>query len=76
VDASSATGIQYRLSGSKDSWRYVFYGYYTNASGIYSYISERPGLEGSCLEFRLVKESRDGFITKIWEMPSSICKTN
>jgi serine/threonine protein kinase/regulation of enolase protein 1 (concanavalin A-like superfamily) len=76
VDASSATGIQYRLNGSKDNWRYVFYGYYTNASGIYSYISERPGLEGSCLEFRLVRESRDGYITKIWEMPASICKTN
>lgn len=76
VDASSATGIQYRVSGSKDKWQYVFYGYYTNASGIYSYINERPGLEGACLDFRLVKESKDGYIVKIWEMPASICKTN
>lgn len=76
VDASSATGIQYRVNGSKDKWQYVFYGYYTNASGIYSYINERPGLEGACLDFRLVKESKDGYIVKIWEMPASICKSN
>jgi serine/threonine protein kinase len=75
VDASSATGIQFRVSGSKDKWQYVFYGYYTSAAGIYSYINERPGLEGACLDFRLVKESKDGYITKIWEMPASICKT-
>lgn len=76
VDASSATGVQYRVNGSKDKWQYVFYGYYTNASGIYSYINERPGLEGACLDFRLVKESKDGYIVKIWEMPASICKSN
>jgi tetratricopeptide (TPR) repeat protein len=73
-DASTASGIQYRTSGSNDPWKYVFYGTYTNASGIYSYINERPGLEGSCLDFRLVRESKDGYIVQIWEMPTSICK--
>ncbi len=74
VDASTLTGVQYRISGSKDQWQYTFYGYYSNAVGIYSYIKERPGLEGACLDFRLVRESKDGYITQIWEMPNSICK--
>ena len=73
-DASSASGIQYRVSGTNDPWKYVFYATYTNASGIYTYIPERSGLEGTCLDFRLVRESKDGYITQIWEMPTSICK--
>ena len=73
VDASSASGIQYKLSGSNEKWQYTFYAFYTNPVGIYSYISERPGLEGACLDFRLVRESKDGYIVQIWEMPTSIC---
>lgn len=76
VDASTASGIQYRISGSNNRWQYVFYGFYNNAAGIYSYISERPGLEGACLDFRLVRETKDGFIVQIWDMPKSICKSN
>ena len=74
VDASSASGVQYRVSGSNDKWQYTFYAFYTNSVGIYSYINERPGLEGACLDFRLVRESKDGYIVQIWEMPKSICK--
>lgn len=74
ADASSASGVQYRVSGSNDRWQYVFYGFYNNSAGIYSYINERPGLEGACLDFRLVRESKDGYIVQIWEMPKSICK--
>ena len=74
VDASSASGVQYRVSGSNDKWQYTFYAFYTNSAGIYSYINERPGLEGACLDFRLVRESKDGYIVQIWEMPKSICK--
>jgi TPR repeat protein len=74
VDASSASGVQYRVSGSNDKWQYTFYGFFNNSAGIYSYINERPGLEGACLDFRLVRESRDGYIVQIWEMPKSICK--
>jgi serine/threonine protein kinase len=73
-DASSATGVQFRVSGTNDRWQYVFYSTYSNAAGIYSYINERAGLEGNCLDFRLVKESKDGYIVQIWEMPKSICK--
>jgi hypothetical protein len=69
VDASSASGVQYRVSGSNDKWQYTFYGFFNNSAGIYSYINERPGLEGACLDFRLVRESRDGYIVQIWEMP-------
>jgi len=76
VDASSATGVQYRVSGSKDRWQYVFYGFYTSAATIYSYINERPGLKGACLDRRLVRESKDGYIVQIWEMPKSICKSS
>jgi serine/threonine protein kinase len=74
IDASTATGVQYRVNGSKDRWQYVFYGYYTNAATIYSYIRERPGLAGACLDWRLVRESKDGYIVQIWEMPKSVCK--
>jgi serine/threonine protein kinase len=76
VDASTATGVQYKVRNSSDLWQYVYYGYYTNAAGIYSYINERPGLEGACLDFRLVRESKDGYIVQIWEMPKSICKSS
>ena len=76
VDASSASGIQYTISGSKNPWRYVFYTYYTNAAGIYSYIPERENLKGACLDFRLVRESREGYIVQIWDMLPSICKSN
>ena len=76
VDASSASGIQYRVSGSKNPWQYVFYAYYTNASGIYTYIPERENLKGACLDFRLVRESKDGYIVQIWDMLPSICKTS
>jgi serine/threonine protein kinase len=73
VDASSLTGIQYRLNGSKEKWQYVFYAFYTNSAGIYTYIPEREGLKEACLDFRLVRESRDSYITHIWEMLPSIC---
>jgi serine/threonine protein kinase len=73
-DASTASGIQYRISGTNDPWKYVFYGTYSNAAGVYSYINERPGLEGACLDFRLVRESKDGNIVQIWNLPPSICK--
>jgi serine/threonine protein kinase len=76
TDASTLTGIQYRVSGSRDQWQYTFYGTYFNNVGIYSYINERPGLEGACLDFRLVRESKDGYIVQIWELPKSICKNS
>ena len=75
VDASTASGVQYRVSGSNDRWQYLFYSYYNNSVGIYSYINERPGLEGACLDFRLVRESKDGYIVQIWEMPKSVCRS-
>ena len=76
VDASTATGVQYRIHGSTNLWQYVFYSYYTNSAGIYSYIGERENLEGACLDFRLVRESRDGYIVQIWNMLPSICKSS
>ena len=76
VDASSASGIQYRISGSNNPWQYTFYGTYRNSAGVYTYIPERDNLKGACLDFRLVRESRDGYIVQIWEMLPSICKSN
>lgn len=76
VDASKATGIQFKVSGANVGWQYVFYGTYSNSAGVYSYISERQGLEGACLDFRLVRESKDGYIVQIWNMPKSICNSN
>lgn len=75
-DASSLTGIQYRARGSSEDWKFTFYGTYTNPVGIYSYISERPGLDGVCLDFRLVKESAEAYISQIWELPNSTCRTS
>lgn len=75
VDASSASGIQYRISGTNNPWQYTFYGTFTNAEGVYTYIPERENLIGTCLDFRLVRESRDGYIVQIWEMLPSICKS-
>jgi serine/threonine protein kinase len=72
-DASKLTGVQYKPRGSSEDWKFTFYGTYTNAAGVYSYISERPGLEGACLDFRLVRESKETYISQIWELPKSIC---
>ncbi len=76
VDASSASGIQYKIRGTNNPWQYTFYGTYRNSAGVYTYIPERENLQGACLDFRLVRESRDGYIIQIWEMLPSICQSN
>jgi serine/threonine protein kinase len=74
VKASTMTGIQYRISGSKDSWQFVYAKTNSNSSGLWAVVPERQGLPGACLDFRMVREQDvAGKIVEIWNFPTSKC---
>ena len=74
VKATTRTGIQYRISGSKDSWKFVYAKTNTNSSGAWAVVTERNDLAGACLDFRMVREQdKAGRIVEIWNFPSSNC---
>jgi len=74
VKATTMTGIQYRISGSKDPWQFVYAKTNSNSSGLWAVVAERPGLPGACLDFRMVREQDvPGKIVEIWNFPTSKC---
>lgn len=74
IKASSMTGIQYRISGSKDPWQFVYAKTNSNSSGLWAVVPERSGLAGACLDFRMVREQdASGKIVEIWNFPTSKC---
>lgn len=74
VRASTRTGIQYRISGSKDPWQFVYAKTNSNSSGSWAVVPERDSLPGACLDFRMVREvDKAGRIVEIWNFPTSNC---
>jgi TPR repeat protein len=74
IKATTRTGIQYRISGSKDSWKFVYAKTYTNSSGAWAVVTERNDLAGACLDFRMVREQDiAGRIVEVWNFPTSNC---
>ena len=74
VKATTRTGIQYRISGSKDSWKFVYAKTNTNSSGAWAVVTERNDLSGACLDFRMVREQDTaGRIIEVWNFPTSNC---
>jgi serine/threonine protein kinase len=74
IKATTRTGVQYRVSGSKETWQFAYAKTFSNSAGAWAVVTERTNLPGACLDFRMVREQeKAGRIVEIWNFPKSNC---